>query len=100
MKATLLSRIKSTKFLLQMDESMDVARLAILIVFVRYQYLESFQEDLLLCKLLPTNTSGAGIFRSIDDFFTVSSIPWDNCVDVCIEGAKPMTGKSLVLSQE
>ena len=36
-KATLLSRIKCTKFSLQMDESTDVAGLAILIVFVRYQ---------------------------------------------------------------
>jgi hypothetical protein len=46
-----------------MDESKDVAGLAILIVFVCYQYLESFQEDLLLCKLLPTKTSGAEIFK-------------------------------------
>jgi len=52
-----------------MDESMDVAGLEILIVFVRYQYLESFQEDLLLCKPLPTNTSGAEIFKLIDEIF-------------------------------
>ena len=65
-KATLLSRRKCIKFSLQMDESTDVAGLAILIVFVRYQYLESFQEDLLLYKPLPTNTSGADIFKLID----------------------------------
>ena len=62
-KATLLSRIKCTKFSLQMDELTDVVGLAILIVFVRYQYLEPFQEDLLLCRSLPTNTSGAEIFK-------------------------------------
>ena len=77
-----------------MDESMDVSGLAILIVFVRYQYVESVQEDLLLCKALPTNTSGAEIFKSIDEFFTVSDIPWDNCVDVCTDSAKAMTGKT------
>ena len=43
-KATLLSRIKCTKFSLQMDESTDVAGLAILIVFVRYQYLGIFSR--------------------------------------------------------
>jgi hypothetical protein len=52
------------------------------------------QEDLLLCKPLPTNTSGAEIFRLIDEFFTVSGIPWDNCVDVCTDGTKAMTGKT------
>ena len=67
-KATLLSRINCTKFSLQMDESTDVAGLAILIVFVRYQCLESFQEDLILCKPLPTGTSGAEIFKLIDEF--------------------------------
>ena len=91
-KATLLSRIKFTKFSLQMDESTDVAGLAILIVFVRYQYLESFQEDLLLCKSLPTTTTSAEIFKLIDEFFIVNGIPWDNYVDVCTDGMKAMTG--------
>ena len=77
-----------------MDESVDVAGLAILIVFVHYQYLESFQEDLLLCKPVPANTSGTEIFKLIDEFFTVHGIPWDNCVDVCTDGAKAMTGKT------
>ena len=61
---------------------------------MRYQYLESFQEDLLLCKPLPTNTSGAEIFKLIDEVFTMSGIPWDNCVDVFTGGAKAMTGKT------
>ena len=78
-----------------MDESMDVAGFAILIVFVRYQYLEPFQEDLLLCKPLLTNTSGAEIFKLMYEFFTVSGIPWGNCVDVCTYGAKAMTGKDV-----
>ena len=91
-KATLLSRIKFTKFSLQIDESTSVAGLAILIVFVRYQYLESFQEDLFLCKSLPTTTTSAEIFKLIDEFFTVNGIPWDNCVDVCTDGTKAMTG--------
>ncbi|GBM03733.1 Zinc finger BED domain-containing protein 5 [Araneus ventricosus] len=44
-KSTLISLIKSTKFSLQMDESTDVAGLAILMVIVRYPYLDSFHED-------------------------------------------------------
>jgi hypothetical protein len=44
-------------------------------------------------EALPTNTSGAEIFKLIDEFFTVSGIPWDNYIDVCTDGAKAMTGK-------
>ena len=61
---------------------------------MRNQYLQSFQEDLLLCKPLPTNKSGAEIFKLIDEIFTVSGIPWDNCVGVCTDGEKAMTGKT------
>ncbi|GBN83817.1 Zinc finger BED domain-containing protein 5 [Araneus ventricosus] len=92
-KSTLISRIKSTKFSLQMDESTDVAGLAILMVIVRYPYLDSFHEDLLICKPLPTITSGTEIFKLLDKFFAENSILWDNCVDVCTDGAKAMTGK-------
>ncbi|XP_072377774.1 zinc finger BED domain-containing protein 5-like [Diabrotica undecimpunctata] len=91
-KATLLSRIKSTKFSLQIDESTDVAGLAILIAFVRYQH-ESFQEDLLFYKPLTINTTGAKIVKLIESVFTENSIPWDNSVDVCTYGAKAMTGR-------
>lgn len=41
----------------------QLAGSAILIVFVRYPYQESFEEDLLLCKPLPTTTTGAEIFK-------------------------------------
>ena len=77
-----------------MAESTDVAGLAILVVFVRCQHLGPFQEDLLLCKPLLSNTSGAEIFKLIDEFFTVSGIQQGNCVDVCTDGAKAMTGKT------
>jgi len=46
---TLVSIIKYRKFALQMDESTDVAGLAILLVFVRYENMHSFEEALLLC---------------------------------------------------
>ncbi|GBN56663.1 Zinc finger BED domain-containing protein 5 [Araneus ventricosus] len=92
-KATLISDIKSTKFSLQMDESTDVAGLAILMVIVRYPYLDSFHEDLLLRKTLPTTTTGTEIFILLDEFFAENGILWDICVDVCTNGAKAMTGK-------
>ncbi|GBN15002.1 Zinc finger BED domain-containing protein 5 [Araneus ventricosus] len=75
-----------------MDESTDVAGLAILMVIVSYLYLVSFHEDLLLCKPLSTITTGSEIFKLLDEFFEENSILLDNCVDVCTDGAKAMTG--------
>lgn len=94
-KESLVSRIKHVSFSLQIDESTDVAGLAILLAFVRYEYSGCFEEDLLLCKPLPANTTGAEIFRLLDDFFTMNEIPWSNCIDVCTDGAKAMTGSTV-----
>ncbi|GBN97210.1 Zinc finger BED domain-containing protein 5 [Araneus ventricosus] len=76
-----------------MDESTDVVGLAILMVIVRYPYLVSFHEDLLLCRPLPSTTTSTEIFKLLDEFFTENSILWDNCVDKCTDGAKAMTSK-------
>ncbi|GBM02763.1 Zinc finger BED domain-containing protein 5 [Araneus ventricosus] len=65
-------------------------------VIVRYPYLDSFHEDLLLCKPLPTTTTGIEIFKLLDEFFAENIILWDNCNDVCTDGAKAMTGKTSV----
>ena len=58
-----IKRVKqSPTFSLQMDESTDIAGLAVLIVFVRYIYNCKTEEDLLFCKPLETHTKGADIF--------------------------------------
>ncbi|XP_022167750.1 zinc finger BED domain-containing protein 5-like [Myzus persicae] len=89
---TLVSRIKYTKFALQIDKSTDIAGLAVLLVFVRYVNMNSFEEDLLFCKPLLSNTTGVQIFGLLDDFLTENQIPWTNCIDVCTDGAREMTG--------
>ncbi|GBO12332.1 hypothetical protein AVEN_32946-1 [Araneus ventricosus] len=65
-----------------------------LMEIVRYPYLDSFHEDLLLCMPLPTTTTGTEIFKLLDEFFAENSILRDNCIDVCTDGAKAMTGKT------
>lgn len=92
-KNELTFRLQSCKFSLQMDESTDVAGLAILIVIVRYQHENGLLEDLLLCKSLPTRTTGVEIFGLLNSFLEENKIPWDNCIDICTDGAKAMSGK-------
>src|SRR5690606_32884897 len=52
-KEELVSCLGHNKFALQMDESTDVAGLAILLVIVAYPYQDSLEEDLLMCASLP-----------------------------------------------
>ncbi|XP_025414925.1 zinc finger BED domain-containing protein 5-like [Sipha flava] len=91
-KDTIISRIGQTKFSLQLDESTDVAGLAVMMTFVRYEFSGIFHEDILFCKPLPSSTSGSEIFSMLDAFFIENSIPWNNCIDVCTDGAKAMVG--------
>jgi len=61
-----------------MDESIDVAGLAILIVIIRYQDENTLLEDL-LCKSLQTRTTGVEIFGLLNSFLEENKIPWGNC---------------------
>ncbi|KAJ4432680.1 hypothetical protein ANN_21303 [Periplaneta americana] len=45
--STLRASIGETKFLLQLDESTDVAGLAVLMTYVQYEFSDSFHEDIL-----------------------------------------------------
>ena len=60
----------STAFAMQLDESTDIAGLSILLVFVRYPFGGSIEEDLFLCARLETNTTGEEAFKVIDSYMT------------------------------
>lgn len=80
-------------FAIQLDESTDVAGLSILLVFVRYIFETSIEEDLLLCTPLDTNTTGEEIFKVIDSYMNKHQVDWVKCIDVCSDGAAAMVGK-------
>ena len=68
-----------------------MAGLAVFLAFVRYVYDGDIQEDLFLCKTLPTST-GEEIFKILDTFMSENKVSWKKCLDVCTDGAKSMTG--------
>ncbi|GBM82742.1 Zinc finger BED domain-containing protein 5 [Araneus ventricosus] len=81
----LISRLQACNaYALQLDESTDVAGLAILLVFVRYDFNKKI-EDLLLCESVNIHTTGENMFNCTDNFMTTH--------EVCRDGAKAMTGK-------
>ncbi|XP_077175804.1 SCAN domain-containing protein 3-like isoform X2 [Paroedura picta] len=89
----LLERInKSPWYALQVDESTDVDNKAILLAYVRYLYQEDVHEDMLCALSLPTTTTTAELFNSLDGFIS-GKLKWSSCVGICTDGAAAMTGR-------
>ncbi|GFS30841.1 zinc finger MYM-type protein 6 [Trichonephila inaurata madagascariensis] len=89
-EAQLFERINASPwYALQVDESTDIDNKAILLAYVRYLYQENVHED--LCALpLPTNTTGAELFKSLDSYIS-RQLKWSFCVGICTDGAAAMT---------
>ena len=93
-KTIFIKRIKQSKyFAIQLDESTDVTNFAQLMMYVRYEFEQSVEEEFLFCEPLSGRTTATEIFKKVDDFMTSNEINWQNCVGVCSDGAAAMTGK-------
>lgn len=93
-KEALITTLKQSDFFaLQLDESTDVAGLANLLAFVRYEINGSIEEELLFCKSLPSTTTGEDIFKCLDNFIKDNAIDWSKCVGLTTDGAGAMSGK-------
>ncbi|XP_015428833.1 PREDICTED: SCAN domain-containing protein 3-like [Dufourea novaeangliae] len=89
----LLERINTSPwYALQVDESTDIDNKAILLVYVRYLYQEDVHEDLLCALSLPTHTTRAELFKSLDGYIS-EQLKWSFCVGICTDGAAAMTGR-------
>ena len=49
-------------------------------------------EDMLCALLLPTNTTAAELFKSLNDYIP-GKLNWSLCVSICLGGAAAMTGQ-------
>ena len=66
----LLERIvRSPWFAIQFDQSTDIEKKAVLLVFVRYLYEEDIHEDMLCALLLLKNTKTSELFKNLNDYF-------------------------------
>ena len=92
-KNTLIERIKNSRyFAIQLDETTDVADLANLLVYVRYEYDGAAQEDFVFCQSLETRTTAEHIFQVLNMFIQENGLDWKKCVGVCTDGARAITG--------
>ena len=76
-----------------MDKSTDDTGLAILLVFVRYDFNKTIEKNLLFFKSLELCTAEKDIFDCIDNYITNHGIGWNKCISVYTDGVKAMMGK-------
>ncbi|XP_073425244.1 SCAN domain-containing protein 3-like [Dendrobates tinctorius] len=79
-------------YAIQVDESTIVDNKAIMLVYVQYIFQEDVHEDMLCALLLAANTTGADLFKSLDDYIS-GKLNWSFCVGICTDGAAAMTGR-------
>lgn len=80
-------------FALQIDESTDIANMAQLMLFIRFDRNDEIIEEYLFCKPLQTHTISEIIFTTINGYLIEINLPWSKCVGFCSDGARIMTGR-------
>jgi hypothetical protein len=95
-ETTVVQRVKKSQYYaLQLDESTDVANLAILLVFVRYINEDTgiTEEELLFCRPLKERTTGEDTSNLTNAYFIENEIDLSRCIGFCTDAATSMTGK-------
>lgn len=80
-------------FAIQLDEATDSNDDAQLICYVRYIQENNLCEDLLFCKKICEGGKATDLFHILDSYMTENNISWVNCVGVCTDGARAMSGQ-------
>uniref|UniRef100_A0A3Q1AGL5 HAT C-terminal dimerisation domain-containing protein n=1 Tax=Amphiprion ocellaris TaxID=80972 RepID=A0A3Q1AGL5_AMPOC len=92
-KCQLIDRVKQGTYALQLHESLDVSNSANLLVFVRYSFDGTLNEDMLFCAPLEAKCTGEDIFMKLDSNLKEEGLSWDQCIGVCTDDAAAMLGK-------
>ena len=84
--------MRTLKFAIEVDEATDVPKDAYLIAYVRYVEETNINKDILLCKPIPNKAISNEIFNIMDRFFDQNDKMWKNCIRLCTDGARSMSG--------
>lgn len=89
----LLEKLRDKLFSIQLDEATDSNKDAHLIAYVRFCDGISAVEELLFCKPIELKATALALFDILNDFINEANIEWKNCVGICTDGARTMSGR-------
>jgi zinc finger BED domain-containing protein 5/7/8/9 len=89
----LLAKLRDKLFSIQLDEATDSNKDAHLIAYVRFCDGMSAVEELLFCKLIELKATALALFAILNDFINEANLEWKNCVGICTDGARSMSGR-------
>ncbi|XP_072397487.1 zinc finger BED domain-containing protein 5-like [Diabrotica undecimpunctata] len=85
-----------TKKIHNLDDSTDVAGLAVLLVFVGFEFGMKIEEELLMCEELKSYATGEEIFTAIHEYIRRNDMDRSKYVDICNDGATAMVEESFI----
>ncbi|GFU60263.1 SCAN domain-containing protein 3 [Trichonephila clavipes] len=76
-----------------LDEATDSNKDAHFIAYVRFWDGMSAVEELLFCKPIKLKATAIALFDILNNFINEANIEWKNCVGICTDGARTMSGR-------
>ncbi|KAL4148669.1 hypothetical protein QTP88_002841 [Uroleucon formosanum] len=89
----LIDKLRNKNFAIQLDEATDNNKDAYLICYVRFMDGVDIIEELLFCKFILSGTKAKDLFDITNNFMDHNNIKWENCLGVCTDGARAMSGQ-------
>ncbi|GFX18431.1 zinc finger MYM-type protein 6 [Trichonephila clavipes] len=89
----LFGKLRDKMFSIQLDEATDSNKDAHFIAYVQFWDGMSAVEELLFCKPIKLKATAIALFDILNNFINEANIEWKNCVGICTDGARTMSGR-------
>ncbi|GFV74681.1 SCAN domain-containing protein 3 [Trichonephila clavipes] len=89
----LFDKLRDKLFSIQLDEATDSNKDAHFIAYVRFWDGMSAVEELLFCKPIKLKATAIALFDILNNFINEANIEWKNCVGICTDGARTISGR-------
>ncbi|GFU84717.1 zinc finger MYM-type protein 6 [Trichonephila clavipes] len=89
----LFGKLRGKLFSIQLDEATDSNKDAHFIAYVGFWDGMSAVEEPVFCKLIKLKATAIALFDILNNFINEANIEWKNCVGICTDGARTMSGR-------